>query len=153
MSRQRLADTKLLELLRRMPAALELAEVGAILRWSRQRVRQVVFRLAAEQAVTVRQAPGDGTVGRAPLEVCLPGTPGVYEGPAPTLARDTIVVTPLGHEARVLKVSHSIAEIEYISGPEKHQTAAVHVRLLRAFQPGRERPEPVRVVDAVKEAA
>lgn len=149
MSRPRTADDKLMALLARMPAPLEVKELAAHLRWSRERARQVAFRLRDAGRVAV--VPGAAALGRPPLLVSLPEqapAPGVEVMPAP-LAPHTVVVTPSGEEARVIRMhGRSHAEFEYITGPERFQRGELHISLLRPFQPGRDRPEPARVKEA-----
>lgn len=142
----RSADDKLLALLGRMPAPLEIADIARALNWSRQNARAVSLRLERAHRVTIVLGERAGGVGRPPQLVALPGGEPPARAPLPRLEPDTYVVTPTGQEARVVGMrARSFVEFEYVTGPERFTRSTLHVRLLRPFQPGRERPEPVRI--------
>jgi hypothetical protein len=67
----------------------------------------------------------------------------------PRFERHTIVLAPSGREARVIAMrADGFVEIEYLQVRLGHEPrAVVHAKLLRAFQAGRERPDPVRIID------
>lgn len=154
MKRTRTSDDKFLALLARMPAPMELAEICTALAWSRQHARQVALRLAREGSVVKFDAASSGTVGRPSDAFALPGAMPLPGARLKALEPHTVVVTPTNEEARVIGMrGRSHAELEYITGPERFQRAVIHLVLLRAFQPGRERPEPVRIARAQAEAA
>ncbi len=72
------------------------------------------------------------------------------EARSPYFEPNTIVVTPSGREARVIAMRpDSFVEIEYLQVRIGHEPrTTVHASLLRAFQAGRERPDPVRITSA-----
>jgi hypothetical protein len=146
MAAPRTADDKFLALLGRMPAPMETSDIAEALGWSRQNVVLVSSRLVREGKV-VRACGESERSGRPPTCFSLPGAvplPGAQKH-APLLP-DTYVVTPSGEEARVIGMrGRSFAEFEYVTGPERFQRGTLHISLLRPFQPGRERPEPVRI--------
>lgn len=153
MKRGRSSDDKLLALLARMPAPMELAEICKALAWSRQHGRVVALRLVCEHRVVWISAERSGLVGRPSHAFHLPGALPPAGARPRALEPLTIVVTPTNEEARVIGMrGRSHAELEYITGPERTQRAVIHLALLRAFQPGRERPEPVRIARAQAEA-
>ncbi len=145
----RTADDKFLALLARMPGPLDTIEIAQELSWSRQNAQLVASRLERDGRIVRMKGERDGSTGRPADQYTLPelapaGTPKLQP-----LAQDTYVVTPSGEEARVIgSRGRSFAEIEYVTGPERFQRATLHIRLLRPFQPGRERPEPVRIEPA-----
>lgn len=154
MSRPRSSHDKLLAVLERMPAPMDAGDLAHALGWSESRVRQVAREL--ESAGSVQRVPGAVGEGRGPRAFlyALPGALPPMPPDTPALDKHTVVVTPNNQEARVLgRVEGHFYEIQYLTGPEKFQTTTLHGNLLRPFQPGRERPDPVRTVDAVKEAA
>lgn len=150
MPQPRSADDKFLALLGRMPAPMETPDIAEALCWSRQNVQLVGSRLERAEKVVRTKGARDGDVGRPSDAWALPGTipTAAEERPLP-IQKDTIVVTPSGEEARVVGMrGRAFVEFEYVTGPERFQRGTLHVKLLRPFQPGRERPEPVRVVEA-----
>lgn len=151
----RTADDKFLALLARMPAPMDTMDIVAALCWSRQNVRAVGARLERAEKVVRVKGECDGTTGRPADMWALAGTVEKRSVVGPkAIAPDTIVVTPSGEEARVIGMrGKAFVEFEYITGPERFQRGTLHVALLREFQPGRARPEPVRIAGPVEEAA
>ena len=142
----RTADDKLLALLARMPAPMETSDILEALHWSRQNLMLVVKRLVDDGLVVRMRGECTGDMGRPQTAYALRGAPTDNDVRQP-LTNNTVVVTPTDQEARVVRMlSRWFAEIEYITGPEKSQRSTLHIKMLRAFQPGRERPEPVRIV-------
>lgn len=153
--RTRTADDKVLALLARMPAPLAITEIGAALAWTQQRARVVVLGLArAGQVVRIPEYHG-GAVGRPSDAFALPRmVPQPGDPRARMLERDTVVITPSGEEARIMGMrGRHHHEVEYLTGPERFQRAVIHRTLLREIQPGRARPEPVRIAACGKAAA
>ncbi len=150
MSRSPTADNKLLALLERMPGPLATGEIAEALGWSRDNVLLVAWRLVHQRRVERFEGECEGGMhgsGRPPLMFALAGLAGPADArPAAALAPNTYVVTPTGEEARIVRTRGSFAEFEYVTGPERFQRGTLHVRLLKPFQPGRERPAPARVV-------
>ncbi len=142
----RTADDKFLALLARRPAPMSSGEIGASLGWSRQNVALVAGRLVRAGQVVRLVRERDGVSGRPPALYGLPGAAPREATPCPVpLEAHAYVVTPSNEEARVVRLrAPAHAEIEYMSGPERFQRAVIHVSLLRAFQPGGERPAPAR---------
>jgi predicted ArsR family transcriptional regulator len=153
MKPERTADDKVLALLARLGRALEYMEVAKELNWSRRRASQVLLRLALDHKLVVipGQARDQGEAGRPPALYALPQHAPTTQ---PNVAHavlifppDTIVVTPLDREARVIRQDGELVTIEYRHvrlGEEP--TATVRAKLLRAYQAGRERPEPMRIL-------
>jgi hypothetical protein len=57
---------------------------------------------------------------------------------------DTVVVTPSNREARIKKIDEQgFADLAYLDGDP--DGPPLRLTLLKAFQPGRERPQPYRV--------
>lgn len=147
----RTADDKFLALLARMPAPMETVDIAQALGWSTRNVLLVASRLE-DVGKVVRTRGEAGANGRPQAQFSLPGALSPGTPKLMPLAPDTVVVTPTGEEARVIGMKgRSFCEFEYVTGPERFQRGTLHIALLRAFQPGRERPEPVRIV--AKEAA
>jgi hypothetical protein len=143
-------DKALLGCLERSGAALERRELAELLGWNRKRVTAALLRLVQAERVVVM--PGIDTTpqgGRPPALYSLPGMEPVQPGKeqGPYFRTHSIVVTPSGREARVLRMKPGgFCEIEYLVvrlGHDPHAT--LKATLLREYQPGRERPQPVRV--------
>jgi hypothetical protein len=150
MRQPRTADDKVLALFARVPLPISAADVSAALNWSRQRAAEILGRLVKlKSIVELPGARNSEKRGRTPALFTVPGAPlppRAPRPPVPEFAPDTYVVVPSGYEARVIgMVGRSYAEFEYITGPEKFQRGTLHISLLRPFQPGRARPEPVRL--------
>lgn len=153
MRQERTADDKVLALFARLGKPLERSEIAKELGWNKQRAAQVLLRLAQEQKVVV--TPGEiraGEAGRPPALYSLPGSEPVVplNSRRPIIFQaDTVVVTPSGREARVIRMNQAqpeFVDIEYMYVRLGHEPrATVKAALLRAFQAGRERPEPVRI--------
>lgn len=153
MARARIADDKLLTLLAVATAPMETSAIAGALNWSRQHALEVGKRLASEKRVVLVEGERNGSLGRPALLFALP-TMALQSArlEAMKLEKDTYVVTPSGAEARVVKPrAASFVEIEYMTGPERFTRTTLHHSLLRAFQPGRGRPMPVRLPGAVEE--
>lgn len=151
MAAARTADDKFLALLALEPSPMGTTDIAEKLAWSRQNVRSVGARLEREGRVERVKGEGDGTTGRPADAWALAGTGGKLAVVSlKKLKEDTIVVTPSGEEARVIgPAGRSFVEFEYITGPERFQRGTLHISLLREFQPGRGRPDPVRIVEKV----
>jgi hypothetical protein len=149
----RTADDKVLALLARVARPLERGEIAEHLGWSKQRVGTVVLRLAQEETprvvITVGESKPGEEGGRPPALYSLPGMEPFKAGDVtlPYYEPHTAVVTPSGREARVVRMCGDFVEIEYVEVRLGHEPrTTVHASLLRAYQPGRERPDPVRIL-------
>lgn len=158
MSRARPNDEKLLALLARMPGTVDSADVCTQLGWPRQRVFESAGRLERDGKVVREKVERAGEIGRPPVGFRLATIQPLPAANAESFELHTRVVMPSGFEAKVvdgLGRSRTFVEVEYVDGPEKYQRTTVHRALLRAYQPGRAKPEPVRIAPppATDEAA
>lgn len=143
MARERTADDQVLALLARHPLPLPAAEIANELGWERSMISKILRRLSGQLDVTEdRSGHGRPTL-KYTIRQPETGRAGMPP-PAPRFEADTIVVTPSGREARVvLHRRDGYVEIGYLDGPRSESLACLKADLLRAFQPGRERPIPV----------
>jgi hypothetical protein len=147
MPRHRTAEDEFFALLARIGRPLEREEIAEQLRWTKQRVAAVIREIDSTRLV-VTEGPARGGPGPRPWLYSLPGMePAKPDPKAPHFDPDTIVVTPSGREARVLVMKpDGFVEIEYLQVRIGHEPRAIlKAKLLRAFQAGRERPDPVRI--------
>lgn len=109
-------------------------------------IKKVLARLGERLHIT--REPSDGSGGRPASKYGLKQPSPSSMPAAPVTLRfepDTVVVTPLDREARVkLHRRDGWVEFVYLDGDRREGLLPAH--LLRAFQPGRERPKPVRIV-------
>lgn len=139
----------MLALLARENRPLEREEIAEQLGWSKQRVGTVLQDLVPQRVVAT-EGPTRDTPGPRPFLYSLPGdepAPPALAVKAPYFEPNTIVLMPSGREARVIAMrAGGFVEIEYLQVRIGHEPrATVHAKLLRAFQAGRERPDPVRI--------
>jgi hypothetical protein len=151
----RTADDKVVALLARSGRPLERIEIAAELGWTKQRAAAVLYRLVQDAVVGITAGTQDKTAprnGRPPSLYFLPGMEPVKQGeqPGPFFQPYTIVVTPSGREARVIAMQPGgFCEIEYrVVRIGYDPRVTIKARLLREIQPGRERPEPVRIASS-----
>jgi|CXWL01.1.fsa_nt_gi hypothetical protein len=146
----RTSDERFLKLLERMPAPMDTGDIASTLGWTRQNVQLVGSRLERAEKVVRLKGERDGSTGRPADSWALTGTvPKGSVAAVKQIAPDSIVITPTGEEARVIGAKGKcFVEFEYITGPERFQRGTLHVNLLREYQPGREKPEPVRIGEA-----
>jgi hypothetical protein len=150
MSRELSSEDRLLALLERTPAPLEISDICALLAWSRQRVWKAVNSLVAAHRLRLLQGERNGNNGRPSDRVALPahlsaspsGRPGRKGLP---LEENTVVVTPTNEDAIVTGCKNGFATVRYITGTECGHTARIHVDLLNAYVAGQPRPAPVRI--------
>lgn len=154
MRQERTADEKLLELLAREGRALERSEISRALGWNKQRAAQVLLRLLHDKkVVAIPGEPRPSEPGRPPALYALPqhapaaAAPSAMQPKRIIFVPDTIVVTPLDREARVVAMKPGdYVEIDYLRVRLGEESRTVmHASLLRAYQAGRERPDPVRI--------
>jgi hypothetical protein len=151
------ADDKVLRLLAISGRALERSEIAEALGWTKQRAAAVLLRLVQGERVAVTPGERDRTTplgGRPPALYSLPGMepakPGAEKGPY--FRALTVVVTPSGREARVIAMKPGgYCEIEYLVVRLGHEArTTIKARLLREFQAGREKPQPVRIAPSAE---
>jgi hypothetical protein len=149
MARERTADDEVLGLLARSALPLERSEIANALGWGKSMVSRVLQRLMRLEKIDALPGSQTGEAGRpsekftlkdAKKEATPLGVPLV-----PRFEPDTYVITPTAREARViLHRRDGFVEIEYLDGPRGIARTVVHATNLRAFQPGRDKPDPVR---------
>lgn len=138
---------RVLGALERAEAPLGVGELMRELGYTKAMVAKTVAPLVAAGQVARFHAAADGKRGPRPF-VYMPSR----RAPMPATARralgpDTVVVTPSNAEARVLFVlADGHVELELLQvRPRCDALVTLPWRLLRPLQPGRERPEPVRL--------
>lgn len=150
MARGRTADDDALAVLATSALPLAVQEVAERLRWGKSMAAKVLTRLAAAGRIElIPGAPNGG--GRPSAKFSLKNeVSSMSVTPAPILMRrfeeGTIVVTPSNNEARViLHRRDNWVEVEFLAGAMRGGRVTLHAMYLRAIQPGRERPAPVRI--------
>lgn len=145
MARERTAEDQALAVLARSAVPLSASDIAGQLRWGRSMINKILARLADRLHIT--REPADGSGGRPACKYALKEAPAsMPAAPAtPRFEPDTIVITPLDREARV-KLHRRDGWVEFVYLDGDRRESELPARLLRAFQPGRERPKPVRLV-------
>jgi hypothetical protein len=147
---ERTTADKLLVVLAIFGGPLECGELAERLQISKQRARTVLEQLIAQQKVVA--TPGQARqVGRPPMLFSLPGLEPAPRDPGssdPYFDPQTCVVMPSGREARVIAMRpKGFCEIEYLHCRSDHEPrTTVKAKILRAFQPGRDKPRPMRMI-------
>jgi hypothetical protein len=150
-ARERTADDQVLALLARTSLPLERAEIEQLLGWTKSMAGKVLLRLVLMHRLEVTLSESTGLAGRPRAKYSLktaesPADPAAGVPLEVRFEKDTVVVTPLDREARVvLHRRDGFVELEYLDGPRSSARAILHASRLRAFQPGRARPLPYRV--------
>lgn len=145
MARERTAEDQALALLARSALPLSAADVGRELGWGKQMVSKVLSRILNRLHITRDHANGAG--GRPAMKYALKQAEARAPGLPPELRfeTDTYVITPLDREARV-KLHRRDGYVEFVYIDKPISEGCLPARLLRAFQPGRARPKPARIV-------
>lgn len=145
MNAPRSADERVMALLEHSPTALGSGEVARVLQWSRQRARDVLLRLAADRRIErVGQERRLGT-GRPCDVYTMPGRSVLPPPASQRLEPDTVVETPSGRQARVIRQQEEFVELEVFAASGEDRYVELHVSLVRPFKPGQPRPNPVRI--------
>jgi len=141
------ARDKLLKLLECAQAPMRRSEIGEALAWSRERVSQVVTPLVVQDVVAEMQVPAWAQKGQRPRVYTLESRAVVPAAARRALRPDTIVLTPMGLEARVVCIPpDGHIELELLGfTPREDSYVELWWKLLRPFQPGRLPPQPARV--------
>lgn len=125
-----------------------IAELGVTRFWLAEVIRVCLARGTVVRVDGQRPAGGLGSVRRMQRFILagrVPCTPPPEKACA-RLELDTVVVTPRNHEARVLTVRRNgFFDLEVLGARRDDAYITLHGSLLRAFQPGKPRPDPVRI--------
>lgn len=146
MARERTAEDQALAVLAQSAVPLLASDIASRLRWGKSMISKVLARLGERLHIT-RDAT-DGSGGRPALKYSLrrpDAEPRLGVPQLPRFETDTFVITPLDREARV-KLHRRDGYVEFVYIDKPVSEGCLPARLLRAFQPGRERPKPVRIV-------
>lgn len=150
MARERTADDQVLALLARTATPLERSQIAELLGWTKQMAAKTLMHLMELELLEVTPGQANGSSGRPSSKFALKAQssqPAGHPAPAVRFETDTFVITPLDREARVvLHRRDGFVEIEYLDGPRASARGILHCSQLRAFQPGRARPTPVRIL-------
>ena len=122
---------------------------GAIARelgWTRQRAAQVLDPMLDDGRL-VWTIDCSGSAGRPGYVYTLASRSVVPPEQRLALKPDTIVLTPADREARIIRLGlDGFADLELLGvKPRCNAFVTLYFKLLRAFQPGRGRPAPVRI--------
>lgn len=145
------AADRVVDLLAAAPGPMRRNEIAAALCWTRQRAATVLEPMVEDGRLVWTIDCRGASAGRPGYLYTLASRSVVPPALRQALKPDTIVLTPTDREARMIRLGlDGFADVELLGvKPRCNAFATLFYTLLRAFQPGRARPEPVRIVEPI----